>query len=99
MNLTRRRLLQGAGGVIAAAVFPKRPALAGEPPGPVMTKLSAYMSEARNRALPSEVLEKAKHHILDTFAAMISGAELPRSEERRVGKEGRSRWSAGGSRK
>jgi 2-methylcitrate dehydratase PrpD len=35
------------------------------------------MSEARGRALPEEVIEKAKHHILDTFAAMISGAELP----------------------
>ena len=77
MNLTRRRLLQGAGGAIAAAVFPKRPAVAGEPAGPIMTKLSAYMSEARNRPLPDEVLEKAKQHILDTFAAMISGAELP----------------------
>jgi 2-methylcitrate dehydratase PrpD len=77
MNLTRRRLLQGAGGAIAAAVFTKRPAIAGESAGPVITKLSAYMSEARNRPLPDEVLEKAKHHILDTFAAMISGAELP----------------------
>jgi 2-methylcitrate dehydratase PrpD len=77
MNLTRRRLLQGAGSAIAAAVFPKRPAVAGEPAGPIMTKLSAYMSEARNRPLPDEVLEKAKEHILDTFAAMISGAELP----------------------
>src|SRR5262249_33817470 len=43
---------------------------------PVMTKLSTYMSESPNHALPVEVLEKAKHHILDTFAAMISGAEL-----------------------
>src|SRR5262245_33521273 len=77
MNLTRRRLLQGAGAAVAAAVFPKRPAVAGEPAGPIMTKLSAYMSEARNRPLPDEVLEKAKQHILDTFAAMISGAELP----------------------
>src|SRR5262249_51041096 len=77
MKLTRRRLLQGAGGFFAATVLPKSPAVAGEPAGPVMTKLSAYMSEARNRPLPDEVLEKAKHHILDTFAAMISGAELP----------------------
>jgi len=43
----------------------------------VIEELSAYMSDARNRALPAEVLEKAKHHILDTFAAMISGSELP----------------------
>jgi len=42
----------------------------------MMTRLSTYMSEARNRALPDAVLEKAKHHILDTFAAMISGADL-----------------------
>jgi 2-methylcitrate dehydratase PrpD len=42
-----------------------------------MTRLSAYMSEARSRALPAEVIEKAKHHILDTIAAMISGADLP----------------------
>src|SRR4030095_13672135 len=41
-----------------------------------MTTLSTYMSEARNRALPEAVVEKAKHHILDTFAAIISGAEL-----------------------
>jgi 2-methylcitrate dehydratase PrpD len=50
--------------------------MAGDPAGPVMIKLSTYMSEAQGRALPGEVLEKAKHHILDTFAAMISGAEL-----------------------
>jgi 2-methylcitrate dehydratase PrpD len=44
---------------------------------PVMDKLSSYMSEVANRALPDEVVEKAKHHTLDTFAAMISGSELP----------------------
>src|SRR5712692_6474976 len=44
---------------------------------PVMAKLSAYMSEARNRALPENVVREATHHILDTFAAMVSGSELP----------------------
>ena len=34
------------------------------------------MSEAGDRALPADVVEKAKHHILDTFAAMISGSGL-----------------------
>src|SRR6266478_6492791 len=29
------------------------------------------------RALPDEVIEKTKHHILDTLAAMVSGTELP----------------------
>ena len=34
------------------------------------------MSEAANHPLPDEVTEKAKHHILDTLAAMISGSTL-----------------------
>jgi 2-methylcitrate dehydratase PrpD len=42
-----------------------------------MEKLSAYMSEAAARALPDEVEERTKQHVLDTFAAMISGSELP----------------------
>ena len=44
---------------------------------PIMQQLSAYMSAASTRALPEEVVEKAKQHILDTFAAMISGSGLP----------------------
>jgi 2-methylcitrate dehydratase PrpD len=41
-----------------------------------MEKLSAYMGEAADRTLPEEVTEQAKHHILDTLAAMISGSQL-----------------------
>jgi len=41
-----------------------------------MTRLSTYMSEARDRALPDEVVERAKRHILDTLAAVVSGSEL-----------------------
>jgi len=44
---------------------------------PIMQQLSAYMSAASARALPEDVVEKAKQHILDTFAAMISGSGLP----------------------
>ena len=40
-----------------------------------MGTLSSYMAAAKDRGLPPEVVEKAKHHILDTFAAMISGTE------------------------
>jgi 2-methylcitrate dehydratase PrpD len=43
----------------------------------VMEDLSSYMAEARNRALPDNVLLETKHHTLDTFAAMVSGSELP----------------------
>lgn len=41
-----------------------------------MEALSAYIASAGQRALPEEVAEKAKHHLLDTIAAMISGAKL-----------------------
>ena len=40
-------------------------------PGPVMSTLSAYMSGARAKALPEDVAEQAKYHLLDTIAAMI----------------------------
>src|SRR5438034_1643924 len=72
--LTRRSLLKLAGGAAASAMLPIRLGLAADTSF-VMTQLSAYMSG--NRTLPGEVIEKAKHHIVDTFAAMISGAELP----------------------
>src|SRR5438477_5814569 len=85
-DMTRRKLLLRAGCAIAAAAFPSikgvaaqqaNPEVAGQPVSPVMNKLSAYMAEARGRGLPGDVVEKAKQHILDTFAAMISGSELP----------------------
>lgn len=41
-----------------------------------MEKLSAYMAEARNRALPPNVVQETEHHILDTIAAMVSGSDL-----------------------
>jgi 2-methylcitrate dehydratase PrpD len=47
-----------------------------QPVSPVMAALSAYMSAARERTLPDAVIEKTKHHVLDTLAAMISGADL-----------------------
>jgi len=75
-NLSRRKLLQCAGWTVAAATLPSG-VFAAESISPVMAKLSTYMSEAGGRALPDEVVEKAKHHILDTFAAMISGSDLP----------------------
>src|SRR5712672_44250 len=43
---------------------------------PEMNALSAYMSAAGARALPAEIAEHAKHHLLDTLASMISGSEL-----------------------
>ena len=40
---------------------------------PLMRELSTYIARAPRRALPAAVVEKTKHHILDTIAAMVSG--------------------------
>jgi 2-methylcitrate dehydratase PrpD len=88
-TLTRRNLFELVGLAVAASAIP--PALAAERPlrpavpvaapaetvGAVMTRLSTYMSEAGSKELPDEVAEKTKQHVLDTFAAMVSGSELP----------------------
>jgi 2-methylcitrate dehydratase PrpD len=76
-GLTRRTLLKSAGLGIAATALPGRLFADNVAISPVMAKLSAYMSEAAGHPLPQDVVEKAKHHILDTFAAMISGSDLP----------------------
>jgi len=71
-------MLQTGGGLLAAAALrsPVR-AATNAPISQIMTTLSAYMSEAAGRKLPDAVVEKTKHLILDTLAAMISGSELP----------------------
>jgi 2-methylcitrate dehydratase PrpD len=80
-GMTRRSLLQHAAWIAAAAVFPDlATAVAQEASpviSPVMEKLSTYMAEARNRALPDNVMQETKQHILDTIAAIVSGSELP----------------------
>ncbi len=59
----------------AATIFSSEDAV--QSVSPLMQQLSAYMGGANTRALPDDVVEKAKQHILDTFAAMISGSTLP----------------------
>jgi 2-methylcitrate dehydratase PrpD len=86
-RLTRRRLLRHATGAAAAlpvagsagALFAFQSAAGGRP-GPsadVTGRLARYMVSARDRELPAAVVRDAKHRILDTFAAIVSGAELP----------------------
>src|SRR5205807_6256257 len=43
----------------------------------VMQRLSTYIAQAPKKRLPAAVAEKTKHHVLDTIAAMVSGAPLP----------------------
>ena len=43
-------------------------------------QLARYMVEARERSLPPDVAREARHRILDTLAAMVSGAHLKPGE-------------------
>jgi hypothetical protein len=92
-GISRRRMLQGAAGALAAATIPvgrltgAMPAFQQESPKAssvaatdLTGKLARYMVEARNRALPPSVLLEGKHHILDTLGAMVSGSRLKAGE-------------------
>ncbi len=46
----------------------------------VTGQLARYMAEARERSLPPQVAQEARHRILDTLAAMVSGAHLKPGE-------------------
>jgi 2-methylcitrate dehydratase PrpD len=89
--LTRRRILQSAGGLIAAAV-PATPttgttasalplqqgsvAPSSRAAAEVTGRLARYMVQARDLSLPPQAAREGKHRILDTIAAMVSGARL-----------------------
>jgi 2-methylcitrate dehydratase PrpD len=74
--MNRRRVLGLTTTAIGFALSPSRGSAQASAPGPEMSALSAYMSAAATRGLPADVAEHAKHHLLDTLAAMISGSEL-----------------------
>jgi 2-methylcitrate dehydratase PrpD len=79
VKITRREVLRATGALAAAAgvrLDAQEGAAAPKAPGPVMAALSTFMAGAAARSLPPDVVEHAKHHVLDTFAAIISGSEL-----------------------
>jgi 2-methylcitrate dehydratase PrpD len=43
---------------------------------PLTHELSAYLSTALQRSVPDAIADRAKLHIVDTFAAMVSGSRL-----------------------
>lgn len=43
-------------------------------------QLARYMAEARSRSLPPDVMQAAKHRILDTLGAVVSGSRLKPGE-------------------
>ena len=42
----------------------------------IVGALYSYIAEATSREIPADVAAKAKHHILDSIASMVSGAHL-----------------------
>ena len=86
--ISRRRILQSAGGVLAvaaAAASPFRTAVSDEQESHAAStdltgRVARYMAAARDRALPPDVARETRHRILDTIAAMVSGARLKPGE-------------------
>lgn len=81
-TLTRRRVLGGASALALAAGLGGGPSAAQPPskanpaPGDLTGRLARYMAGARAEGLPASVLLAAKHRIVDTFGAIVSGAKL-----------------------
>jgi 2-methylcitrate dehydratase PrpD len=74
--MNRRRVLKLIANCAIGSILSSTRAFAETAAGPQMTALSAYMGAARSRALPADVAEQAKHHLLDTLASIISGSRL-----------------------
>ena len=74
MRVTRRNALKGMASSLALAAAP-RVALFAQAPTPLMLQLSTYMADAAARSLPPDAVEHAKHHILDTIAAMFAARQ------------------------
>ena len=81
-------MLQSAGGMMAAASLPTLAAgrslrQGGTPPtapANITGQLARYMVEARDRDLPPDVAREARHRILDTIGAIVSGARMKPGE-------------------
>ena len=78
--MRRRQILQSLGGLMAAATLRPVRASRAQESTDITGRLARYMVDARDRELPSEVVLAAKHRILDTFGAIVSGAQLKPGE-------------------
>jgi 2-methylcitrate dehydratase PrpD len=81
----RRQALQSIAGLAASAALHPRSAHSARQETPRSTnditgQLARYMVAARDKELPGEVALAAKHRILDTLGAIVSGAQLKPGE-------------------
>ena len=88
-RLSRRRLLQHAAGIVGVASVPgvaapvvaqTRPPVREPHPGDITARLAKYMVQARDRTLPPGVISDAKHRVLDSIGAIVSGSRLKPGE-------------------
>src|SRR3982750_4473491 len=86
-KLSRRTWLSSSGSLGAALWLAGAPNAAagqggtsGEAPSDVTGALARYMVAARDRDLPAPVTLAAKHRLLDTLGAMVSGTRLKPGE-------------------
>ena len=84
-RVTRRRVLESGAGLLAAAAVPVRlDARQRDAEKATSTDLTGrvarYMAAARQQPLPPDVVRETRHRILDTIAAMVSGARLKPGE-------------------
>src|SRR5258705_12686406 len=85
-RMTRRRIIGSGAGLLAAAAVPLRAQSASAPaertpPSTDLTgRVARYMAAARQQPLPADVLRETKHRVLDTVAAIVSGARLKPGE-------------------
>jgi len=82
-KMSRRHVLKSASGSLAAAALLPVTSTRSQPRGPklprgadVTGRLAAYMARARDMALPDAIALAARHRILDTLSAIVSGARL-----------------------
>jgi len=86
---TRRWLINASGAAILSGALPGSSAQAAPALGartdaetisPDTIMLADYVAKALDRELPAEVVARTKLHVLDTFAAMVSGSRLKPGE-------------------
>jgi 2-methylcitrate dehydratase PrpD len=75
-SVSRRRILGSAAALAALGVIPRYALTATEADTDITGRLARYMATALTRPLPAAAVSACKHRILDTFAAMISGARM-----------------------
>src|SRR3979490_2010217 len=89
---TRRWLINASGAAILSSAIPATAyaqtaaapapgasaggAVGATPVPPAANALADYVAKALDRELPAEVVARTKLHVLDTFAAMVSGSRL-----------------------